>query len=489
MRAISRRRFVSGSAFTAGLASASLLFPAITRAAPVTRYDLTTSEGQANLKIYADAVRKMMALAEGEPRGWLFQWYTHAVRDDRSKTSEIGRIYGSASSANKQLASATWNTCEAHFSDREDYFLPWHRMYLLCLEQIVRNVTGQESFTLPYWNYTDSSQRVLPQQFSQQNDPVWGSLYRPDRNPGINSGTPIDQVQGASSFSLDAMKSTSYSATTSDAGFCQNLDNDPHGIVHVDIGNEVGMGQIPWAANDPIFWMHHCNLDRIWASWNKTGGTNPSLTGTYTFADGDGSKVQLDVAKFLDTAPLGYQYDNYLSRPADSPAFSISDRLRDAVVRARTGETTGGPIALGATPTTVALASRQPNTPQANGLSATLDALPLATHFILRLENVQAKAAPGVGYDVYYGLPEGQPPNRSNPAYVGSLSFFGVAAHAMAGMAMPEIQRTYSFYITRPVQNALNATPQTAAKVTLVPNGTPKESAAPTIGSISLISA
>lgn len=491
MRTISRRAVVGGGAFTAGLASSSLLFPAIAEAVHrsprhviVKRYDLTSTEGKANLKIYAKAVGKMMAMAEGDPQGWLFHWYTHAVRDDRTKAGEISRIYGSGSSTNKQLATDTWNTCEAHFSNNEDDFLPWHRMFVLCLEQAVRAVTGENSFTLPYWNYTDTSQRVLPDEFRKKGDPTWGPLYRENRNPGVNTGTPID-VAGGNPIDLNCMMSTSYGATTGDAGFCANIDNDPHGSVHEDIGNDLGMGQIPWAANDPIFWMHHCNIDRIWASWNKAGGTNPNLTGSYVFADGAGKKTTLSVANFLATLPLGYEYDKYLPRPSGSPPFPPARTPIASLLRAQIQ----APVNLSAAATTVSLAAAAPAPGAAApaGVRELLKALPATTTYILRLENVRATAAPGVGYDVYYGLAEGQQPSRQSPAYVGTLTFFGVASQAMPGMAMPQITRTFSFYVTLPVQQALNG--NAADKVTLVPTGKPKEGAAPTIGSISLVSA
>ena len=48
------------------------------------------------------------------------------------------------------------------------------------------------------------------------------------------------------------------------------------GQVHTLVGNLLGMGKVPWAANDPIFWLHHSNVDRLWASWNGWGRANPA---------------------------------------------------------------------------------------------------------------------------------------------------------------------------------------------------------------------
>ncbi len=137
-------------------------------------------------------------------------------------------------------------------------------------------------------------------------------------------------------------------------------------------------------------------------------------------------------------------------------------------------------------PTATAPGARVPA--NVNELSESLKRLPAASEFILRLENVRAHRAPGVGYDVYYGLSEGQRPNTENAAYAGTLSFFGAVPLSDHGMAdMPG--RAYSFSITRPVRSALTGASNVASTVTLVPTGAPAEGSAPTIGSISLISA
>jgi tyrosinase len=492
MLTLSRRALLAVSAL-GGLIPSVVLDIRRAGAANRVRHDLTSADGQKMLKIYADGVKQMMALPERDPRGWLFQWYTHAVRSDRTKASEITRVYGAASSPEKQLAQDTWSTCQPHFPPyAEDFFLPWHRMFVLCLEQIVRQITKEDSFTLPYWNYTDVSQRALPAEFRKQGDPTWGSLYRKDRNNGVNTGTPIDKLPGALPIDLNAMKLPTYGG----AGFCSSLDNDPHGSVHSDVGNSVGMGRVPWAANDPIFWMHHCNIDRIWASWNKAGGKNPSLTGSYTFADRDGKKIQLDVSKFLDTASQGYEYDKYLPRSPGSTPFPPERQLVAFAVHATTKQVSGA-LSLGAAAVTVKLtaAAAAPGAlapavaPNANLVSDSLKAVPADKQFVLTLENVRATAEVGAGYDVYYGLPEGQSPNRESPAYVGSVSFFGVAPHgddhAMADMP----GRSISFVITQPVRQTLDAAPAAAASVTLVPTNAPAAGSMPTIGSISLLSA
>ncbi|RBQ80962.1 hypothetical protein FVER14953_10660 [Fusarium verticillioides] len=48
---------------------------------------------------------------------------------------------------------------------------------------------------------------------------------------------------------------------------------DFHGGYHVTIGDPSGhMGSIATAAFDPIFWMHHCQIDRLFAIWQAANG-------------------------------------------------------------------------------------------------------------------------------------------------------------------------------------------------------------------------
>ena len=36
------------------------------------------------------------------------------------------------------------------------------------------------------------------------------------------------------------------------------------------------MADFATVGGDPIFYLHHCNLDRIWESWNRLGNSNPT---------------------------------------------------------------------------------------------------------------------------------------------------------------------------------------------------------------------
>ena len=126
------------------------------------RYDARSAQGKAMLKIYADAVCKMKdTIKEEDPTSWVFQWYTHWVKGSTTKSAEISRIYGGGSSPHKSLAQEMWETCQAHGAgDNEDFFLPWHRMFVYHFESIIRHVSGHSEFTLPYWNYSVSTPAI-----------------------------------------------------------------------------------------------------------------------------------------------------------------------------------------------------------------------------------------------------------------------------------------------------------------------------------------
>ena len=102
-----------------------------------------------------------------------------------------------------------WSNCEAHGNgivpqgapgfppQVEDYFLPWHRLFVMYFEQIIRAVSGKNEFALPYWNYSTQDQTVrgvIPPEFTKPNGPVFSSLYVQNRNDGVNQSVSIEQI-------------------------------------------------------------------------------------------------------------------------------------------------------------------------------------------------------------------------------------------------------------------------------------------------------
>jgi tyrosinase len=456
-------------------------------APPMIRSAVDTAAGAAMLAKYSSAVGAMMPLGEGDPCGWAFQWYTHQIRDDRQKSAAIAGL----PAAQRPLATDMWNTCQAHSGRPLQYFLPWHRMYVYFLERIVRKACGDPAFTLPYWDYLDSSQRPIPSGFRPSGS---NPLYRVDRNNGspgtadVNAGQPIDLGQPAGTINRDCMGETDYLPSAGSSGFCSKINQNPHGIVHTLIGNTVGMGTVPWAANDPIFWLHHCNIDRIWASWNAWGRPNPAASSwrdkEFVFADENCNRVVVKVGDFEAIAPLGYAYDRLI------PSLRLPPRLRDLRLIAvyRDPRPDPGPlrIELAARPVTVRLTSPEGPAALARGLRA----LRGARSARLVIRDLQAARAPGILYHVYLNLPARSSRTATQAHYVGPITFFdavvadraqmeGMDHRAMEGESGP----SFDFDVTALLRRL---GPIDRLEVTLVPQGRPAQAARASIGNIEL---
>ena len=435
------------------------------------------------LEIYAVAVARMMALPPADPLSWTYQWYIHAVRDDRSRAEEVAALLPAADRAQ---AASLWDTCEAHFDPRRvDFFLPWHRLFLWRTERIVRHLTREARFTMPYWNYADPANRALPAEFRRPDDPFWRSLYRAERYPQVNDGAPIDRDAEAV-IDLASMMSATYRDSGSDAGFSFNLDNAPHTAVHVDVGDRThGMGTIAWAANDPIFWLHHCAIDRIWASWNRAGGRNPDeaefLDQGFVFINETGSPARAAVAEAMTTASLGYAYDSYLARPAGSLPFGA---VRPAVMHAALPDGTP-PIRLAGDALALALDG-------APGRMTLRQAFESDRAFVLRIGGLRTAAQPKISYRVFLGPDAATSGSTADPGYTATISAFGAIPREgdpRSGPSPSIVPRAYSFVVTDRVRELQDAgRVAEVLRVTLAPTGSPVPDADVTLDQIALLS-
>ena len=467
-----------------------------------TRYDARSPQGQVMLQSYAKAVSRMKATADGDPRSWTFQWYTHFVKDSTTKDAEIARIYPE-SNAWSALAGAMWSTCQGHMEDQdESLFLPWHRLYVYYFEHIVRNVSGDDSFTLPYWNYSaaDPSIRgVIPPEFTQPGDSILKSLYVENRNPGVNQGQPIQQGQSGDPLSVEPLSQCLYQAQDFNPGFCLDLDQNLHGNVHVLVGDSQNMGTIPWAAEDPIFWLHHCNIDRLWASWNAAGRANSALSQAFVFADENGQRVDAKTTDVLDLANLGYTYDKLETVPDCPTLQSVALALAQTQTRHATVKVT--PVALGADPVKVTLEPLpEPGNEVAAAMTTRVNALRPGKRLYLVVKDLKASAQPGVLYHLYLELPAEASKEKLEAHHVGTLNFFNAVSHEMQSMPghaaaakkgaekKKVTERFYRFDITE-LAKKLHAQGLLKEKpiLTIAPAGKPAAAAKPAVGEISIV--
>jgi tyrosinase len=238
------------------------------------------------------------------------------------------------------------------------YFLPWHRAYVLTCERAVRQLTGHNDFAMPYWDWTANP--TMPEVFLTATNPDgkknW--LYVDDEGFGTNwkrtwpANRPMPVSQVGAAVLQEILNTTDYEefGTSRPAGqdsldqawiIAENqgiqgtLEARPHNMVHNNIG-----GWMPTAVSsrDPIFFMHHCNIDRIWALWNSLGNQNAanSLWTDMQFKNNfyfpDGSDYSPIVKELYVPEALGYTYN--LAAPAaaiaapSSAVLALQSRLQ-----------------------------------------------------------------------------------------------------------------------------------------------------------------
>jgi hypothetical protein len=395
-------------------------------------------------------------------------------------------------------------------------------MFVHYFERIVREVSGHPEFTLPYWDYTsaDPSRRgVVPAQFRMPNDPLYSPLYRATRSALANAGEPIQKNQPTDVMDIsDAMSRTNYVTVDGVQGFCRAIDSGIHGRIHTLVGTAKGMGSVPFAANDPLFWVHHANIDRMWASWNYNGGRNPTdpalypwINNEFAMVDADGSRVSRPLRDFFSTAALGYTYDRLIPKPSQSPpagyalpparttwrtpadglsppdnrkAIPTSTPAPKASQRIASATTTAN---LGATSTRVVLRAVSPD-PTARAPSVLgLDPRRQKRTYLV-LKNLHAWKQPEVLFHVYVLPMRGGVASRTH--YAGNINFFDAEFHDHGRGAKADAlgENFYSFDVTEILLRiAAEGGSSDGLQVLIAPAGTPTAGANAMVAAVDLI--
>jgi hypothetical protein len=152
---------------------------------------------------------------------------------------------------------------------------------LALYDQAIRNECGYQG-PMPFWDWSIDSE-------APEKSEIWdrfGTTGCVTNLPGFsnrnatfpNTHCLLRQFnfQGQDSFFSPEQMGLIQSATNYDE-FRRQLEGNPHNVVHSAIGGDMGF---PLSApNDPIFYLHHRNVDRHWAIWQKN---NPSLANTFS---------------------------------------------------------------------------------------------------------------------------------------------------------------------------------------------------------------
>lgn len=352
------------------------------------------------------------------------------------------------------IAKQVWGQCQ----HGTPWFFAWHRLYLYYFERVLQKAANDPNLFLPYWDYTDPANLAMPGAYTSptyydgQGHIEANALNEPRRTPGWNP--PGGNLLDATATNInDALKDKTFFDTTNGTGFQSDIEGNVHGYVHCTVVPCPGpdMGAVGYSANDPVFWAHHTNIDRMWDCWTSLGNANPTnpqfLSKTFSFVDENGNLVTNAVADLFNgniKFNYVYQQGSNCARPVVRPETPAppSNLSPAALESARTKLASPNVLASVKNHAITARVTRKrlnvsSVTPESVG-SVTLqenEALPVETELVLR--DIKFDAHPGAQFNVILE-------RRDNPAKrvkVGVLSFF-VSTVAHEGHS-GEITRTF----------------------------------------------
>ncbi len=288
----SRRSFIVSAAAIAGVSALPLR---MADAGPVARWHrLNLSDPKfpkKRLDSYKKAISAMLKLPPTDPRNWYRNAFVHTL----------------------DCPHGNW------------WFVVWHRGYIGWFERTCRELSGDPDFALPYWDWTAqpyipadffndvlnpanpayiNSLAVFQKELSNPMSAFWKSLtpaqlaqlklrgynsmadvwagvvgdpmfFPPAQartltqaNPNFDTATKnavsISTIKAAlapKNFIDFGSKKAPYHSAMAGFGI---LEGQPHNLVHNCIGGFMSDFLSPV---DPLFFMHHANIDRLWQVW------------------------------------------------------------------------------------------------------------------------------------------------------------------------------------------------------------------------------
>jgi tyrosinase len=206
------------------------------------------------------------------------------------------------------------NSAGRNAAHRGPIFLPWHRVMLMLFESNLQRVLPDPTFGLPYWDWAADGDRTAAQQKTSK---IWAATCMGGQGTPVTSGPFQFKASDPASFRVrieanafgqliatnrglqrsfatsgvtrlprtqdlrDALALTPSDAPQWDAdsaafrnrleGWSGGPGGEPwsHNRVHVWVGGDMSPGTSP---NDPVFFLNHCNVDRMWESWMTAHG-------------------------------------------------------------------------------------------------------------------------------------------------------------------------------------------------------------------------
>ncbi len=486
MSTITRRNFLTAAAVGASMLTLSgkRVFAEDTANAATARYrryNVTSPEGQRMLQSYARGVAAMLALPATHPQNWFRNAFIHMM----------------------DCPHGNW------------WFYVWHRAYIGYFEETIRNLSGDPSFALPYWDWTqlpeipagmfdgvltptDSAyepytgnlarftsfiQPALQSYWGTMNgfqraqqrargydtfDKLWNDVtgFSPSANAGISGNMAYAITCGARYLSRDNPKlddKTAYDVSPAvirsglqptrfyDADIANSfassrttshviqpdgsthfsiLEGMPHNKVHNYIGGVGPISPGPFgnmtnflSPVDPIFFLHHANMDRLWDVWTRkqlayglptlpTGADWSAFSSDMFlfYVNGKGEYVSGAAGDYVNMSRFDYDYQPGTGLDTSGP------RVAHGPIGLRgTLNATGGSVAM-------------PTELIRSYLDDAQQAAPIASITLPRPDGDSIDRE----FDVLVNAPAGvSRVDASSPYYAGTVAFFGPTMHGM----------------------------------------------------------
>ena len=232
-------------------------------------------------------------------------------------------------------------------------FLPWHRRFLWDLEKELQRVSGNPNLGIPYWNWPEGGENA-----SMWDDDLLGGdgdaggivrsgPFRSGRWTVVNSSGrasgPLERGFGRNTNGINLpthseieqlLQITPYDTSPwnrdSNPSFRNSLEGWAGNLSFHNLGHVwVGGSMLPMTSpNDPVFFFHHCMVDKLWHQWQSrfpsqaylpvTGG-NMGQNLTATMDSTPFASIGRRPIDVLDSNALGIVYDNGFEIPPPPP--------------------------------------------------------------------------------------------------------------------------------------------------------------------------
>lgn len=226
---------------------------------------------------------------------WLFPEICHRKDQATLTSTEKQRFICAFNMINENgaLAKLVDIHAEMHMQHSNARLLPWHRIFIYLFEEALHHC--HPDVCLPYWDWENKK---------EQNFPSWLAAVLPTVHTPVQTIVVTRATGSGAELAADVNLTPTAMSQNNYPDFSAII-NGIHGSVHMWVGGT--MTDPETSPADPIFWLHHANLDRLWWKWYKSAAgnqQNPNLAGMDAVMD-PWSYTEADTRNI---APFGYKY-------------------------------------------------------------------------------------------------------------------------------------------------------------------------------------